>query len=191
MRVLVMMEYSGRVRDAFLRRGHYAVSCDLLPSESDAGEHSTLHWYDFLLQYPDWDLMIAHPPCTFLASSGARWFDSPKYPTRRADQQEAIKVVEGLWNQPIPKIAIENPIGVLPRLSAMGAATQIVQPWWFGDPETKATCLWEKNLPLLQPTNICCVTNHSVHHASPGPDRWKDRSRTFQGFADAMADQWG
>jgi hypothetical protein len=205
MKVLVMMEYSGRVRDAFIKRGHDAISCDVIDTEVP-GPHSTLHWWEFLEKYPQWDLMIAHPPCTFLAVSGARWMyhpedtalprncrrPHPKYPTRLEDQKKAVKVVEALWRQKqIPKIALENPVGSLPRLSHLGPATQIVQPWWFGDEETKATCLWLKNLPLLKADRIVAATNHSTHLASPGPDRWKERSRTFQGFANAMARQWG
>jgi hypothetical protein len=206
MKALVMMECSGRVRDAFIACGHDAISCDILPTEQP-GPHSTLHWYEFLERYPDgWDLMIAHPPCTFLTLSGNRWLSHPddkhlaaekrrphpNFPTRAADRIEGIRVVEALWNQKqIPRIALENPRGVLPRLSSLGKPTQVVHPWWFGDPEKKATCLWLKQLPLLEPTNIVEPLLASTWKEPPGPDRQRNRSRTFLGFAMAMAVQWG
>lgn len=184
MRVLVACEFSGIVRDAFLAAGHEAVSCDLLPTESP-GPHSqqnVLEW----LQEKAWrvDLMLAFPPCTHLASSGARWWKE-----KQAEQQAAIAFVRQLLAAPIPLIAIENPIG---RLStALRKPDQIIQPWQFGHPETKATCLWLKGLPLLQSTNIVEGRQPRVHWEPPGKDRWKRRSRTLLGIAAAMAAQWG
>jgi hypothetical protein len=205
-KVVIMMECSGRVRDQFLKRGHDAISVDIQDTEVP-GPHSTLHWWEFLERYPQWDLMIAHPPCTYLAVSGARWFyhpddahlpvevrrPHPKYPTRWEDQAEAVKVVEALALKypDIKKRAIENPVGRLPTLSRLGPATQIVQPYWFGDPEKKATCLWLYGLQPLVADKIVKPTKTSVHHASPGPQRAVERSRTFRGFARAMAEQWG
>lgn len=214
MRVLVMMEYSGVVRDAFIARGHDAISCDLLPTERP-GPHSQLHCFDFLERYPQWDLMVAHPPCTYLTSAGLRWLyhpddrglpaeqrrPHPLFPDRADRQKAAVAVVERLWAQPhIPRVAIENPIGKLPKLSVLGPASQVIQPWWFGHEETKATCLWLKNLPLLKPTNIVGpppddpekrkAWEKCFRHTN-SPDRWKDRSRTYQGIGDAIAAQWG
>jgi site-specific DNA-cytosine methylase len=181
MRVLVSCEYSGRVRDAFLRRGHDAVSCDLLPTDVP-GPH---HCGDVreLLQPGRWDLMIAHPPCTHLAVSGARWF---KYKQR--EQAEALAFVRLLLDAPIPMIALENPISVIS--SRIRKPDQIIQPWQFGHGETKATCLWLKNLPPLQPTEIVSGRENRVHRMPPSADRWKKRSETFAGIAEAMADQW-
>jgi hypothetical protein len=185
MRVLVACEFSGIVRDAFIARGHDAMSCDLLPSERP-GPHYTGD-VQKLLDYgvwTKWDLMIAHPPCTHLAVSGARWFAE-----KRAEQEESLEFVRRLLDAPIPRIALENPISVIS--SRIRKPDQIIQPWQFGHGETKATCLWLKNLPPLEPTNVVDGRMPRVHHASPGPDRWKERSRTLQGIADAMADQWG
>jgi site-specific DNA-cytosine methylase len=187
MKVLVACEFSGIVRDAFTARGHHAVSVDLIPSERP-GPHiegdvfAALH----ALETAGWvpELMIAHPPCTHLAVSGARWFKE-----KRAEQEEALEFVRRLLDTPIPRIALENPISVIS--SKIRKPDQIIQPWQFGHGETKATCLWLKNLPKLEPTNIVVGREPRVHHASPGPDRWKERSRTLQGIADAMADQWG
>lgn len=181
MKVLVACEYSGVVRDAFSKRGHDAVSCDLVPSETD-GKHYVGDVKDILGR--GWDLMIAHPPCTHLAASGARWWKDKK-----AEQLDALLFVHCLMAAPISKIAIENPIGAISRWH--GKPDQIIQPWQFGHGETKATCLWLKGLPLLTPTNIVDGREHKVHRMPPGPNRWKDRSRTYQGIADAMAEQWG
>lgn len=182
MRVLVACEFSGIVRDAFIARGHNAVSCDLLPSERP-GPH--IMWdVRKIFTFEPWDLMIAHPPCTHLAVSGARWFAD-----RQQEQAAALAFVQALMDAPIPRIAIENPISIIS--SRIRKPDQIVQPWMFGHGEVKATCLWLKNLPKLEPTNIVEGRTPRVHHASPGPDRWKERSRTLQGIADAMADQWG
>ena len=181
MRVLVACEYSGAVRDAFCRRGHEAVSCDLLPAEDDGPHYQT----DVrgILGY-GWDLMIAHPPCTHLSVSGARWFKD-KLP----EQAEALDFVRELMAAPIPRIAIENPISIIS--SRIRKPDQIIQPWQFGHGETKATCLWLKGLPKLVPTNIVEGREARVHKMPPGPDRWKERSRTYEGIAKAMAEQWG
>ena len=181
MRVLVACEYSGRVRNAFIQRGHYALSCDLLPSE-DNGPHYQGDIRDLLLQ--QWDLMVAHPPCTHLAVSGARWFKD-----KQTEQLEALEFVKMLLNAPINKIALENPVSVIS--SKIRKPDQIIQPWQFGHGETKATCLWLKNLPKLKPTNIVSGRDPKVHRMPPGPNRWKDRSRTYEGRAKAIADQWG
>jgi hypothetical protein len=181
MRVLVAYEFSGIVRDAFLARGHDAMSCDLLPTEKP-GPHIE---GDVLSHLADgWDLMIAHPPCTYLAVSGARWFKD-----RQQEQREALLFVRQLLKAPILRIALENPISVIS--SRIRRPDQIIQPWQFGHGETKATCLWLKGLPKLVPTNIVSGRTARVHRASPGPDRWKERSRTLTGIAAAMAEQWG
>jgi hypothetical protein len=178
-RVLVACEFSGRVRDAFAKLGHDAWSCDLLPA---SGNHIKGNVLNYLAD--GWDLMIAHPPCTHLAVSGARWFS-----TKQAEQAEALAFVEQLLNAPIPKIALENPISIIS--SKIRKPDQIIQPWQFGHGETKATCLWLKNLPKLIPTNIVDGREARVHKLPPSPDRWKLRSITYQGIADAMAAQWG
>jgi len=180
-RVLVACEFSGTVRDAFTARGHYALSCDLLPSKTP-GEHYQGDVRDILGD--NWDLMIAHPPCTHLAVSGARWF---KF--KQQEQQEALEFVKELMEAPIPKIAIENPISIIS--SRIRKPDQIVQPWMFGHGETKSTCLWLKNLPLLEPTDIVDGREARIHKMAPGPDRWKERSRTYPGIGNAMAAQWG
>lgn len=183
MNVLIACEYSGRVREAFRHRGHDAWSCDLLPSEDESFYHIKADVLD-VIQDGDWDLMIAHPPCTHLAVSGARWFKD-----KRKEQLEAFEFVLALAKAPIEKIAIENPISVISTWYRK--PDQIIQPWQFGHGETKATCLWLKNLPKLVPTNIVEGREQRVHKMPPSPDRWKERSRTYQGIADAMAEQWG
>lgn len=183
MNVLVFGEYSGRVRDAFKRNGHFAMSCDLLPSDVEG-----FHWMGGgweLLDLP-WDLMIAHPPCTHLAVSGARHFAEKK---ASGVQDEALDFVRRLMDAPIPRIAIENPISIIS--SRIRKPDQIIQPWQFGHGETKATCLWLKGLPPLTPTNIVEGREAKIHKMGPSPDRWKLRSYTYQGIADAMGDQWG
>lgn len=181
MRVLVACEFSGRVRESFRELGHEAVSCDLLDTERP-GPHLKC---DVLSILGDgWDLMIAHPPCTHLAVSGARWFKD-----KQAEQQEALAFVQALLDAPIEKIALENPISVIS--SRIRKPDQIIQPWQFGHGVTKATCLWLKNLPKLEPTEIVEGRIPEVHYESPGPDRWKNRSRTYEGIARAMAQQWG
>lgn len=181
MRVLIACEYSGRVRDAFRALGHDAMSCDLLPTDAE-GPH---HQGDVTeLLHMDWDLMIAHPPCTHLAVSGSRWFKG-----KVKEQAEALVFVQTLMDAPIAKIAIENPISVIS--SRIRKPDQIIQPWQFGHGETKATCLWLKGLPKLTPTNVVEGREARVHRMPPSPDRWKERSRTYQGIAEAMAAQWG
>lgn len=180
MKVLVACEFSGIVRDAFIQLGHNATSCDLLPSEKE-GSHYVGNVLDILQD--NWDLMIAHPPCTYLAVSGARHF---KY--RQKEQQEALEFVLQLMNAPIPKICIENPVSVIS--TRIRKPDQIIQPWQFGHGFTKTTCLWLKNLPLLKPTLIAeGRVGHT--HSINGPTRAKERSRTFNGIALAMAEQWG
>ena len=183
MRVLVACEYSGRVRDAFIAQGHEAMSCDLLPAEVP-GPHYQGDVRD-VLDYP-WDLMIAHPPCTHLSVSGARHFAEKRMDGR---QQSAVSFFMALARAPIPKIAIENPVCIMSRM--WRKPDQIIQPWQFGHGETKATCLWLKGLPLLRHTQIVEGRENRIHRMPPSADRWKERSRTFQGIAEAMAEQWG
>lgn len=181
MRVLVACEFSGVVREAFRALGHDAWSCDLLPTEAP-GPHIQ---GDVLAVLQDgWDLMVAHPPCTHLAVSGARWFKD-KLP----EQAAALDFVRALLSAPIPRVALENPVSIIS--SRIRKPDQIIQPWQFGHGETKATCLWLKGLPLLEPTHIVSGREARVHKMAPGPDRWRERSRTFTGIAGAMAGQWG
>ena len=184
MKVLVACEFSGVVRRAFARAypSHEVFSCDLLPAEDDSSTH---------LQCPveevldlGWDLMISHPPCTHLAVSGARWFKE-----KQPEQRAALQFVRLLLNAPIHRICLENPISIIS--SRIRKPDQIIQPWQFGHGETKATCLWLKNLPLLRPTSVVSGREARVHRMAPSPDRWKERSRTFEGIAAAMAAQWG
>lgn len=193
MNVLVACEYSGTVRDAFARRGHYAMSCDLLPSEAPG-----LHWQGDVLEILDcgWDLVIMHPPCTHLAVSGAKHFAE-----KRADgrQQAALDFVGKLMECKAPRWALENPVSIIS--SHFRKPDQIVQPWMFGEEFTKTTCLWLNNLPPLVPTKIVGKGERHVtkggnslpkwYNLPPSPDRWKKRSATFIGLAEAMADQWG
>jgi hypothetical protein len=199
MRVLVACEYSGTVRDAFLNRGHYAMSCDLLPCESQAsGDHYQGNVLDILDH--DWDLMIAHPPCTYLCSSGLHW--NNKRPGRARLTLEALDFVRILLAAPVPRIALENPIGCIS--TKIRPYDQTVQPYQYGHDASKTTCLWLKNLPPLRPTgfveprivngkrrwaNQC--DNGGQDKLPPSADRWKIRSLTYQGIAHAMADQWG
>jgi site-specific DNA-cytosine methylase len=182
-KVLIACEYSGRVRDAFKAAGFDAWSCDLLPTDKP-GQHYQGSVLDIIGN--GWDLMIAHPPCTDLAVSGARHF-AQKIADGR--QQAALEFVALLMAAPIERIAIENPISVIS--SKIRKPDQIIQPWQFGHGETKSTCLWLKNLPKLTPTNIVEGREQRIWKMPPGPDRWKKRSETFQGIADAMAAQWG
>lgn len=201
MRVLVACEYSGTVRDAFIRAGHYAASCDLAPSDSPLGDHYQCNVLDILDH--DWDLMIAHPPCTHLAVSGARWFKD-----KQQEQKEALKFVRQLLDAPIPRIALENPVSIIS--SRIRKPDQTIQPWQFGDEAQKTTCLWLKDLPPLVPTKI---VGHGEFYTSPSgkklpswygdtivdgkkigwntPEIKKIRSKTFKGIAEAMAAQWG
>jgi len=181
MKILVACEFSGVVREAFKRRVHDAWSCDLLPTEIP-GQHIQGDVLDVIER--GWDMMIAHPPCTHLAVSGARWFAG-----KQVEQREAIAFFMALVNAPIQRIAIENPVCIMSRLYRK--PDQIIQPWQHGHGETKATCLWLKSLPTLVPTNIVDGREARVHRMPPSPTRWKLRSKTFQGVADAMAEQWG
>ena len=184
MRVIVACEYSGRVREAFRKLGHDAWSCDILESEDDSEFHIQTRIEDIIND--GWDLMIAHPPCTHLAVSGARHFKAKQ---ESGVQQEALEFVRLLLEADIPKIALENPISIIS--SKIRKPDQIIQPWQFGHGETKATCLWLKGLPKLVPTNIVEGREQRIHKMPPSPTRWKERSRTYQGIADAMAKQWG
>ena len=180
MRILIACEYSGTVRDAFISAGHDAVSCDLLPSESP-GPHYQGDVTDILND--GFDMMVAHPPCTHLAVSGARWFKD-----KVKQQREALDFVRLLMDSPIPRICIENPVSIIS--SRIRKPDQVIQPWMFGHGETKATCLWLKGLPKLTPTNIVEGREQRIHKMPPSPDRWKERSRTYAGIAAAMAQQW-
>jgi hypothetical protein len=181
MRVLVACEFSGTVSDAFRARGHSVLSCDLLHSESE-GEHYRGDVFD--LDFSKFNLLLAFPPCTHLCSSGARWFKD-----KQQEQSDAIAFVKRLMTVSVSKIAIENPIGILS--SAIRKPDQIIQPWQYGHPETKSTCLWLKGLPALQPSIVVPGRTNRVHRMSPGPYRSRHRSRTFPGIAQAMAIQWG
>lgn len=184
MKVLIACEYSGRVRDAFLAKGHDAMSCDLLPTESP-GPHFQGDVFDII--HDGWDLMIAHPPCTYLAVSGIHW-------TKRGlrDPQlteDALEFVQTLMDAPIESIALENPVSVIS--TRIRKPDQIIHPYMFGDPYMKKTCLWLKGLQPLVPSNIVDGREQACWKAAPSPDRWKERSRTYPGIAQAMADQWG
>ena len=181
MRVLVACEFSGVVREAFRRRGHDAWSCDLESAEDGSPYHFQEDVTGVLCR--GWDLMVAHPPCTHLAVSGARWFHE-----KRDEMTAAMDFVKLLWGASIPRIAIENPVSIIS--TELVRPDQVIQPWMFGHGETKATCLWLKNLPPLKPTNIVEGREPRIHHMPPGPDRARERSRTYQGIAEAMADQW-
>lgn len=196
MRVLVACEYSGRVRDAFIRRGHDAMSCDILPTDA-LGPHYQGDVRDILGD--GWDLMVAHPPCTYMTNSGVTWLH--KDPTRWAKLDDAAAFFKMLLDAPIEKIAVENPIMHKYAKERIGGVkqTQVVQPWMFGHTEQKATCLWLKNLPPLVPTNDVKAEmlqlpdneRQRLHYLPPSADRWKLRSTTYMGIAEAMADQWG
>lgn len=181
MKVLIACEYSGTVREAFSKLGHDAWSCDILETEIP-GNHLQCDVREILSD--GWDMMIAHPPCTHLAVSGARWF---KY--KQKEQAEALEFVRLLLDAPIEKIALENPISIIS--SHIRKPDQIIQPWQYGHGETKATCLWLQNLPKLQSTNIVEGREQRIWKIPPGENRWKERSRTFEGIAQAMANQWG
>ncbi|MGA1295851.1 MAG: DNA cytosine methyltransferase [Burkholderiaceae bacterium] len=194
MKVLIACEYSGTVRDAFLRLGHDAMSCDLLPTEKP-GPHYQGNVLDVISQ--DWDLMIAHPPCTYLSVSGMHWtargLRDPKL------TEDALDFVQQLLNAPIPRIALENPVSIIS--SRIRKPDQIVQPYEYGHDASKKTCLWLKNLPPLTPTKHIPPriiegkkrwsnqTNTGQNRLSPSPDRWKHRSATYSGIASAMAAQ--
>lgn len=180
MKILIACEFSGIVREAFRKKGHSVFSCDLLPSEDNSIYHIQCDVREILNH--NWDLMIAHPPCTHLAVSGARWFKDKK-----EEQKSALEFVNTLMNARINHICIENPISIIS--SKIRKPDQIIQPWQFGHGETKATCLWLKNLPLLKPTNIVNGRENRIHKMPPSKDRWKNRSRTYPGIAMAMAEQ--
>ena len=181
MKVLVACEFSGIVRNAFISKGHDAWSCDLLPTEIP-GQHIQ---GDVLNVLDDgWDLMIAHPPCTHLCVSGARWFKDKK-----VEQEAALDFVRLLLDSPVPKICLENPVGIIS--TKIRKPDQVIQPWMFGHGETKSTCLWLKGLPKLIPTNIVSGREQNIWKMPPSKNRWRERSRTFQGIANAMAKQWG
>jgi site-specific DNA-cytosine methylase len=192
LKVAVICEYSGTVRDAFIDQGHEAISFDLLPSDSLKG----LHWQGDITTLPmdfweQFDIAICHPPCTHLAVSGARWFKD-----KQQEQSEALEFVRYLMALPIPKMAIENPVSIIS--SHIRKPDQIIQPYEFGHMEQKKTCLWLKGLPKLKETNnvydemmkIPVKERERIHYLPPGPDRWKLRSKTYQGIADAMSIQW-
>lgn len=184
MRVLIAGEFSGRVRDAFRRRGHDAVSCDYRETEQP-GPHIVGSWFDHDVVNGGWDLLIAHPDCTFLVVSGARWMSLE---WREEAQLAALHTVKALWKFPIPRIAIENPVGKLSSL--WRGHDQIVQPYQFGDPFKKTTCLWLKNLPPLVPTSSLATGDQACWKEPPSAERKKNRARTYPGLADAMAEQW-
>lgn len=182
MKVLVAFEYSGVVRDAFIKKGHDATSCDLLPTESP-GPH--YQGDVFNLSVENYDLVIAHPPCTYVAVSGNRWY------ANTLNRLLGAKLVEKVWNLPVEKLAIENPVGVLNKLIPELPKPQYIQPWQFGHGETKKTGLWLRGLPELEPTNIVSGRENRIHKMPPSKDRGKLRSKTYQGIAEAMANQWG
>lgn len=197
MKVLVACEYSGTVRRAFLAHGHDAWSCDLLPSEDGSNRHITGDARAIL--HDGWDLlMVAHPPCTRLCNSGVRWLHNPPK-GKTLDQmwqelRQGAELFADFWNAPIDRICIENPVmhkHAKELIRGYEEFSQSVQPWQFGHGETKRTCFWLKNLPKLFPTDIVSGRDQRVFKASPGPDRWKERSRFFPGIANAMASQWG
>ena len=173
-----------QVRDAFRKLGHDAYSNDILGTRGDSAWHITGDVFKAIKTRGPWDLGIFFPPCTHVCVSGARW-----WPKKLVEQKEALEFMRDLMESNIPMIAMENPIGAFSTY--WRKPDQIIQPWQFGHGETKATCLWLKGLPKLIPTNIVDGREARVHRMSPGPDRWKERSRTYQGIADAMAAQWG
>lgn len=208
MRIVVAAECSGRVRDAFIAEGHQAISVDLLPTESPGPHFQGDIWDFFSKNDPStFDMMIAHPPCTYLANSGARWFyhpadknkpesqrrPHPKYPNRWADHYEAVIFFKRLWELTIPKICIENPIPSVRLTRVVDRYSQVVHPHFFGEPYSKSTCLWLKNLPLLQRTHIMSKgqIQQECHRMPPGPERSKNRSRTYLSIAQQMSLQWG
>jgi hypothetical protein len=187
MKVLIACEFSGTVRDAFTAQGHDATSCDLLPSETP-GKHYQGSVLELLGEH--WDLMIAHPPCTYLCNSGVCWLHKDE--SRWERMREGALFFKELLNAPIERICIENPIMHKYAKEIIGGSyAQIVQPWQFGHGETKATCLWLKNLPPLESTDIVPGREQRLHRLPPSADRWKLRSTTYKGIAEAMAQQWG
>lgn len=196
-RVLIGCETSGVVRRAFAARGHDAWSCDLLPAEDRSNRHIICDVRDLLND--EWDLIaVFHPPCTRLCNSGVRWLHVPP-PGRTKDEMwreldEGADLFSAVWNAPCPRVAVENPVmhkHAKARIRGYQPPAQTIQPWMFGHGETKATCLWLRGLPNLTPTDIVDGRTARVHRMPPGPDRWRERSRTFEGIGEAMADQWG
>ena len=191
MRVLIGCETSGASREAFRRLGHDAWSCDVLPADDGSPHHIVGDIVKLLEDGPRWDLIILHPPCTALAVSGNRWYGEGK--ERHHERVEAIRWTVALWELATsicPRVALENPVGVLSSQGGL-AATQYIQPWQFGHGETKKTGLWLHGLPALRPTDVVEGREQRVWNLPPSPDRWKIRSKTFQGIADAFASQWG
>ena len=195
MRVLIACEFSGTVRRAFADRGHDAWSCDLLEAEDQSKNHIIGDARDYLSD--GWDLMVAHPPCTRLCNSGVRWLHNPPIGKTLAsmwdDLRDGAALFSAFWNAPIERIAVENPImhkHARAQIKNFQPPSQVIQPWMFGHGETKATCLWLKGLPKLAPTQLVDGRKPRVHHMPPSPTRWKERSRTYEGVAHAMAAQW-
>jgi hypothetical protein len=181
MNVLIGCEFSGMVRDAFRAAGHDAWSCDLLPTETGSRYHLQKDIFDAIGGGRYWDLMVAFPPCTYLCRAGDRWYRGTP------QRAEAARFFARLLDAPVPRIAVENP-----RSHALPKPDVVIQPWEYGHRETKATCLWLRRLPVLMPTDIWAGPYEArVHRAAPGPDRWRERSRTLPGIAAAMAAQWG
>ena len=188
MKILVACEYSGRVRDAFLERGHDAWSCDLEPCESDPARHIQGDVLPIL--DGDWDMVIAHPPCTYLANSGVRWLHSD--PSRWERMREGAEFFLRFLHARAPRVAVENPVMHKYAREIIGRGPDFtVQPWQHGDGYVKRTCFWTRGLPPLTPTNIVEGREAECHRMPPGPDRWKARSRTYPGIARAIAGQWG
>lgn len=186
MRILIACEYSGTVRDAFALHGHEVMSCDLLDTESP-GPHYKGDVFDIIND--GWDLMVAHPPCTYLCNSGVSWLYRQE--GRWDKMREGAGFFKKILNSDIPKIAVENPIMHKYAVEIVGRRQdQVIQPWQYGHGETKATCLWLKNLPLLEPTDIVDGREQRLHRLPPSEDRWKLRSKTYSGIAKAMAEQW-
>jgi len=183
MRVIVGCEFSQIVAQEFRWKGHESYSCDLLPTEGNPDFHYQEDIFKVLDKYR-FDLGIFHPPCTHLAVSGARWFKD-----KQAEQAEALEFVRQLLNAPIDKICLENPVSIIS--TKIRKPDQIIQPWMFGEPYQKTTCLWLKGLPKLTPTNTMDKRQQKCWREPPSPDRWKNRSRTYQGIASAMANTWG
>jgi len=192
--ILIACEFSGIVREAFRKQGHKAFSCDLLPSDDNSPYHCQGDIKEFFKLFPDWDLIIAHPPCTRLANSGVRWLQERNLWNEMREGAEFFKFFLTLSEKNCPRIAVENPIPHKYAVEIIGRKyDQIIQPWQYGEPYSKATCLWLRNLPKLQPTKIIPVEEREqkCHLLPPSKDRWKLRSVTYQGIADAMASQWG
>lgn len=185
MKVLVACEYSGRVREAFRHKGHDAWSCDLLPSEDNSPHHFQGDVFEIINQ--DWDMMIAHPPCTYLAVSGMHWTTRGYRDPRLTE--DALEFVQRLMDAPINQIAIENPVSVIS--TRIRKPDQIIHPYMFGEPYMKKTCLWLKNLSPLTPTDVVEGREQACWKMAPSATRWKERSRTYSGIANAIADQWG